>query len=394
MVVNNKIECEVGIIGASLAGSATALALSRRRPSSSIILIDSQQFPREKPCGEGLSNHGVGLLRALGIDPTALPHQPLDGYRICSGRQYSTVGGSAGSLAQRGAAGIAVRRTLLDEVLLARAAQQPGVQTMLGTAIRKCVQHSDHCELILSDGRRVICKSVVDASGARRVASSTSRGASLKHRYASNQHFSVPVHSSIRDVTIIVERGFELFITPVDEDSINVALLAGKSEFAKLCRPEGRRRIHSLIERHFDTTLVPQGEPLNTGPVGNWRRNAAEGRVFFVGDACEQLDPIGGMGMTHALRSGTLAADALASFFCGDLSLEEARTQYTRLRYEAVRPLRGFTRLTLIFLRQAAKTPLLPFLERTPLMTSVSGAVHSLGGPASFATALITLAGW
>ncbi len=393
MIANEKIECDVGVIGASLAGSAAAFELSRSCQTSSIVLIDSQEFPREKPCGEGLSSQGLHILQSFGIEPETLPHQRIDGYRICLGRNGSEIP-KAPKGRDRGAAGIGLRRSLIDHELLKLASRAPNIRTVLGSAVRKCEQVDDRCELRLSDGRTITCRYVVDASGARRIASPRRSGKLRASLYGSRQHFSIRGGPSIHRVNGIIEPGFEIFVTPIAEEMINVALLAKKGKFAELCRPDGRRHIQRLVERHFGAKLSAQSEVLNIGPVGNWRRSAAEGRVFFVGDACEQLDPIGGMGMTHALRSGSLAAESLASLLCGELSLEEAREAYESRRRGAVRPLRGFTRLTLLLLRRAAQLPLIPILERTPLMTSVSQAVHSLEGPATLSTMLITLAGW
>jgi len=75
----------VTIIGASLAGVSTAIALARVGIGS--ILIDKSTFPRRKPCGEGLSARGIAELTALGVSPESLGIEgiPLVGYRIFAG---------------------------------------------------------------------------------------------------------------------------------------------------------------------------------------------------------------------------------------------------------------------------------------------------------------------
>ena len=43
-------DCDVAIVGAGPAGSSAAIALARR--GYDVVLIDKQQFPREKLCGD------------------------------------------------------------------------------------------------------------------------------------------------------------------------------------------------------------------------------------------------------------------------------------------------------------------------------------------------------
>jgi len=43
-------------------------------------------------------------------------------------------------------------------------------------------------------------------------------------------------------------------------------------------------------------------------PLGGLRRNVASGRILLVGDAAGFADPFQGEGISHAIRSGKLAA--------------------------------------------------------------------------------------
>jgi flavin-dependent dehydrogenase len=60
---------EVLIVGGGPAGCSTALHLARLLPSlrDRILLIDKKRFPREKPCGGGLSGRALATLETMGI---------------------------------------------------------------------------------------------------------------------------------------------------------------------------------------------------------------------------------------------------------------------------------------------------------------------------------------
>ena len=57
--------CDVLVVGAGPAGSAAALTLARA--GCDVVLVDSQAFPRDKVCGDGLIPDAHHALRRLGV---------------------------------------------------------------------------------------------------------------------------------------------------------------------------------------------------------------------------------------------------------------------------------------------------------------------------------------
>ena len=76
--------CDVVIIGAGPAGSAAAIALARM--GYAVALLDREQFPREKLCGDFINPSNWPILRALGVEREILTaaHQRVTGFRITS----------------------------------------------------------------------------------------------------------------------------------------------------------------------------------------------------------------------------------------------------------------------------------------------------------------------
>jgi flavin-dependent dehydrogenase len=126
-------------------------------------------------------------------------------------------------------------------------------------------------------------------------------------------------------------------VQPIDTNTVNVCALVQSKATTKLeevlgLNPELKRRSEQWrpITKQFSTAPIFFEAP---EPV---RRN-----VLCVGDAAGFIDPFVGDGITLALKSGGLAAEALAGFLRGELRLEDAAAQYARAYDEQLRPLFG-----------------------------------------------------
>src|SRR6266481_1397859 len=64
---------DVLVVGAGPAGSAAAIRLAEA--GASVLLVDKARFPRDKPCGGGLTMRAV---RQCPVDPTPVVEEEVD----------------------------------------------------------------------------------------------------------------------------------------------------------------------------------------------------------------------------------------------------------------------------------------------------------------------------
>src|SRR5262245_18379161 len=108
---------DVAIVGAGPAGSSAAIYLARK--GYSVALLDKEQFPREKLCGDFLNPVNWPVLRDLEIarEVLACPHEKVTTFRFTSfsgeEAEVPLPGSEDGTLF-----GLGVRRFDLDYVLL------------------------------------------------------------------------------------------------------------------------------------------------------------------------------------------------------------------------------------------------------------------------------------
>lgn len=78
--VQSEMNLEVIVVGAGPAGSSTAYHLAQR--GRGVLLLDQQSFPRDKACGDGLTPSAVSLLAEMGVLEKLGEAQKIRGLRV------------------------------------------------------------------------------------------------------------------------------------------------------------------------------------------------------------------------------------------------------------------------------------------------------------------------
>lgn len=327
----SKLDADVVIAGGGIAGAVTSIALARRGLSS--IVVDRAEFPRDKPCGEGLLPHGLDLLRELGLGDVV---DRCDGQPF-RGILYRCHGVLACGDFEGGETGRGVRRRVLDESLRNRA-QAAGAVLTQGN-VQNASFDDAGASLELADGRILRGRFLVGADGPRsrvRHALGLDGGAPRSPRYALRRHFRLGPGVDLPDrVEVNVQSDYELYVTPVAAGTVGVAALCEKRVMsAHAGRPEDRldeliRGSEAVSSRLAGST--PESNALACGPLRVRAIAPGRGRAFLVGDAAGYVDAITGEGMSLALHTALLCASAIADAAEGT-PIERAQATYRRGR--------------------------------------------------------------
>ena len=151
---------------------------------------------------------------------------------------------------------------------------------------------------------------------------------------------------------------------------------------AAMVKPAIAKKLSSIFESNRDLerrsrSWVVVGNPVTTAPLIFQIPKTSENGVLFAGDAAAFLDPFAGDGISIALHSGRMAAEALTPFLRGECALERAVLEYEQAHYGLIQPaIRAAARLRALQhlpspLRAAAVTCLnIPVLARTAVKTT------------------------
>lgn len=330
---------DVVIVGAGVAGSATAIHLSRH--GRSVLLVDRSSFPRRKPCGEALFPTGLAELADLGV----LPQLEEDSVSLASVR-FTIDGCSAEAhIGWTGSQAIGVSRLKLDASLLDCAARA-GVDVETDLDVRKLVSAAGRFE-VEAGGQTIDARVIVAADGLR---SGLRRqgGLSVDSR---GRRYGVSAHVVLADappprIDVYFERGYEVYITPLGGKVVNVAVLLDRSRVEELA---GRLR-EGYVSLVGGVPALGSGfefvdEPLAVGPFPAAATSAWRDNLVLVGDAAGFFDPISGNGMTLALVSARHCAAAIDAFL--ETALVEPLRAYDRQRRTLARNSTLFARAIL-----------------------------------------------
>jgi geranylgeranyl reductase family protein len=324
-----SLDADVIVVGAGPAGSATAFFLASQ--GVDVLLLDRAGFPRDKICSEYLSPQASRILQAIGAleRVEAAGAARLSGMMVRAPSGLSFRGRFVGTHRFRGFRddGLALRRTILDPLLLERARSA-------GARVREQARVADVTRddagratgVIVADasGERASlrAKLIVGADGLRSVVSrrlGLARRSRWPSRIALVSHYSGVV--GMGDVgEMHVDRDGYFGLAPVGGGVINVALvvpvarakdIAGaREEFFEEWIDD---RPH-LRERFAGARRVTPVRA--TGPFASAVRRAWAPGAAVVGDAADFFDPFTGEGIYTALRGGEL----LSSFVLESLA--------------------------------------------------------------------------
>lgn len=283
------------IVGGGPVGLAAAVFASQAGLTP--VLVEAGTADGDKACGEGLMPGVAPLLAELGVDP---PGHELVGVSYSQGETH------VDHLFPH-APGRGVRRTELVDALRERA-DQCGVER-IRARVTGVDQDPDGVLLRVGDGSNLRADYVLACDGLHSTIA-TQLGlarppARSSRRYGLRQHFYRAPWSSMIEVHYAGDT--ELYITPVANDTVGVAVLGPKG----LSLQHTIGQVPSVAERLSGAT--PASTLRGAGPFPHRVRKARVGNVLLVGDAAGYVDAITGEGLRVGFAQAKEAVEAICS---------------------------------------------------------------------------------
>jgi geranylgeranyl reductase family protein len=291
---------DVLVVGAGPAGSATAIHLARA--GARVLLVDKVRFPRDKPCGGGLTGRA---LKHLPCDVEPVVERVVD--RMVVRARY---GGIVARSSPDPLIKMTQRRRL--DLHLAEQAAAAGADFRDGVGVDE-LEIDDRSVTARVDGTAVRAAFLVGADGANGVVARGAglgggivRGVALEGNVRWGALAQEP-YGAIAWVELGVVPGGYGWVFPKG-DHANLGVGGWMSEGPRLrAHLDHLARAHGVEPSALDAV---RGHRL---PMRELGARAARGRILLVGDAAGLVDPLSGDGIYEAFVSAKLAAAAIVA---------------------------------------------------------------------------------
>ncbi|MFP5237317.1 MAG: NAD(P)/FAD-dependent oxidoreductase [Acidobacteriota bacterium] len=299
---------ECVVIGGGLAGAMAGLCLAHA--GRDVLLIERERGRHAKVCGEFLSPEAVGYLRAAAVEPLELGAAAIHGLRVATARKVVE--------AELPFAALSLSRTVLDEALLARAAEA-GCRVRRGVGVEGLAREGGRWTARLADGSTVTGGNVFLATGKHDLRG-WARGAGRQ-----NDLVGFKLHWRLAEAQTAALRGWmDLFLfrggygglALVEDGIANLCLVVRREELRRLGGWEQllrdlldanglvRQRLagaEALWERPLAISAIPYGYLA--------AREVAGDGLWRLGDQAAVIPSFTGDGMSIALHSAALATE-------------------------------------------------------------------------------------
>lgn len=314
---------EVLIIGGGLAGLTAAIHLSKI--GLNVILIEKNEYPKHKVCGEYISNEVLPYLNYLDLNISNL--QPSN----ITNLEFSTVSGKIIKTALP-LGGFGISRYTLDEYLYKKAIAN-GCKIIQDT-VTSIVFEEEEFTVTTSDKTIFKSKVVIGAFGKRStIDQKLNRNFIQKksHWLAVKSHYSGDFPNDL--VGLHNFKGGYCGVSKVENNSINICYLADYKTFKKY-RNIADYQEHVVFQNPHLRTIFSKSKllfenPLTISQISFDKKQSVENHILMIGDTAGLIHPLCGNGMAMAIHSAKIVSELVAQYYNHEIkSRAELESRY------------------------------------------------------------------
>ena len=320
-----KTNLDVIIIGGGLAGLTSAIHLSKF--GLKVAVIEKNEFPKHKVCGEYISNEVLPYLESLELKISDLKPS------LINKLEFSTSKGKiiSGKLPL---GGFGISRYALDNYLFQKAVEN-GCLIIQDSVVDI---YFDENEFIVSTSNNLELKSkiAIGAFGKRsNIDQKLNRNFIRKKApwLAVKAHYSGDFPDNL--VGLHNFEGGYCGVSKVEKNRINICYLANYDTFKQYKNiEEFQSKVvfkNPNLKIIFENSNLLFEKPLTISQISFEKKEAVENHILMIGDTAGLIHPLCGNGMAMAIHSAKIASELIIKFLNNKISsrkkLEEKYTQ-------------------------------------------------------------------
>jgi len=362
-----KKDTVILIVGGGLAGLIAAIHLSKI--GLKVSLIEKNEFPKHKVCGEYISNEVVSYFNYLGINTDDLKPTHLNQF------QFSFLNGEILN-SNLPLGGFGVSRYLLDEFLYKKAIAN-GCQIIQDSV--EDIVFSENQFTVTTAKNAVFKSEILLGAFGKRSNIDQKLERDFFHKKAPwlaiKAHYSGVFPNNL--VGLYHFKGGYCGVSKVENDKINICYLADYKTFKQYKNIEEYQM--NVLSKNPQLKSVLNNctslfeKPLTISQISFDEKKAVENHILMIGDTAGLIHPLCGNGMAMAIHSAKIASELIEKYCNNEIkSRKELENKYQKeWNLNFSKRLKMGRLLALVFQKQKLAALLMRIFLKFPFLLTV-----------------------
>ena len=363
----NKQFLDVIIIGGGLAGLCNAIHLSKL--GKKVLLIEKNEYPKHKVCGEYISNEVLPYLDFLEVNPFDFGAVRINKF------QLSTTKSNIIS-AKLPLGGFGISRYTLD-LVLSEKAKENGV-TILQDVVLNITFLKDVFQVETKDNNTFTSKITIGAFGKRSLLD-VKMGRNFIQKKSPYLGVKIHVKGNFKEDLVALHnfKGGYCGVSKVENNAINLCYITNYATFKQYKNIEDFQEQvvfkNNYLKEIFHSSEALFEKPLSISQISFETKKPVENHILMCGDSAGMIHPLCGNGMSMAIQSAQLASKLILNYFNGEIETrKELEKQYlSEWKRKFSLRLKAGHFIAMLFRKDRIASFLLQILKKLPFLLPI-----------------------
>jgi len=363
----NRKALDIIVIGGGLAGLCNAIHLSKM--GKKVLLIEKNEYPKHKVCGEYISNEVLPYLDFLEVNPFDFGAVRINKF------QLSTTKSNIIS-AKLPLGGFGISRYTFD-LVLSEKAKENGV-TILQDVVLNITFLKDVFQVETKDNNIFTSKITIGAFGKRSLLD-VKMGRNFIQKKSPYLGVKIHVKGNFKEDLVALHnfKGGYCGVSKVENNAINLCYITNYATFKQYKNIEDFQEQvvfkNNYLKEIFHSSEALFEKPLSISQISFETTKPVENHILMSGDSAGMIHPLCGNGMSMAIQSAQLASKLILNYFNGEIETrKELEKQYIRQwnRKFSLRLKAGHF-IAMLFRKNTIASVLLQILKKLPFLLPI-----------------------